>query len=220
MSHLDPNSVRLGLVVEHKHQPEKGLGMLSGKTMDSMVLMVEVAWAGGKIDFEPILSLKEFEIAQDDSFESIVSRGRYGQIDEFRSLMTFEKLQGDLSNVMYSMRTAEIDFFAHQFVTVLKFVNSPLSRLLIADEVGLGKTIEAGLIWTECRARFKSRRLLIICPPAFGALWSEPPAPKRHEPPPDRSVRVKLWRERITTGQEAEWPSCRDGRAGRGCIRF
>ena len=139
--------------------------------MDSMVLMVEVAWTGGNKIYEPILSLREFQIAQEQTFESLVANGRYGQIDEFRSLMTFEKLQGDLSNVMYSMRTAEIDFYAHQFVPVLKFVNSPLSRLLIADEVGLGKTIEAGLIWTECRARFKSRRLLIICPPTLVPKW-------------------------------------------------
>jgi SNF2 family DNA or RNA helicase len=171
MPDLDQSAVRLGLPVEHKHQPEKGVGILTGQVMDSVVFMVEVAWAGGRKDFEPILSLREFEVAQDQSFENIVSTGRYGQIDEFRSLMTFEKLQGDLSNVMYSMRTAEIDFYAHQFVPVLKFVNSPLSRLLIADEVGLGKTIEAGLIWTECRARFKSRRLLIICPPTLVPKW-------------------------------------------------
>jgi hypothetical protein len=40
MSDLDPKSVRAGLPVEHKHQPEKGLGILTGQTMDSMVLMV------------------------------------------------------------------------------------------------------------------------------------------------------------------------------------
>jgi len=171
MPDLEKSAVRLGLPVEHKHQPEKGVGILTGQVMDSVVLMVEVAWGGGKNDYEPILSLRTFEITQDNSFENLVQSGRYGQIDEFRSLMTFEKLQGELSNVMYSMRTAEIDFYAHQFVPVLKFVNSSLSRLLIADEVGLGKTIEAGLIWTECRARFKSRRLLIICPPTLVPKW-------------------------------------------------
>jgi SNF2 family DNA or RNA helicase len=52
----------------------------------------------------------------------------------------------------------------HQYKPVLLFLESPSKGLLIADEVGLGKTIEAGLIWTELRARVDARRLLVICP--------------------------------------------------------
>lgn len=171
MPDLEPSDIRTGLPVEHKSLPEKGIGLLTGQTMDSVVLMVEVRWSGERREFEPLQALRAVGAEEDKSFEGLARKGRFGQIEELRSLMTFEKLQGDLSNVMYSMKTAEIDFFAHQFVPVLKFVNSPLSRLLIADEVGLGKTIEAGLIWTECRARFKSRRLLIICPPTLVPKW-------------------------------------------------
>ena len=52
----------------------------------------------------------------------------------------------------------------YQYKPVLTFLESPSNGILIADEVGLGKTIEAGLIWTELRARYDARRLVIVCP--------------------------------------------------------
>lgn len=51
------------------------------------------------------------------------------------------------------------DFYAHQYRPLLTLLESPADGLLIADEVGLGKTIEAGIIWTELRAREDMRRL-------------------------------------------------------------
>ena len=50
-------------------------------------------------------------------------------------------------------------------------LSSPTGGLLVADEVGLGKTIEAGLIWTELKARFDYRRMLIICPKVLCQKW-------------------------------------------------
>ena len=156
-------------VVRHRHRPGT-VGVLTGNIIQAIVPMVEVKWADETV-FEPLAALEVFSANDDQSFESLVAMGRYGDLDSMRSLMTFEKLRGDLSNVVYSMRTAEIDFYPHQFLPVLKFVQSPLGRLLIADEVGLGKTIEAALIWTECQARFKARRLLVICPPTLIPKW-------------------------------------------------
>jgi hypothetical protein len=42
---------------------------------------------------------------------------------------------------------------------VLKFINSPTERLIIADEVGLGKTIESALIWIELQARRQASKI-------------------------------------------------------------
>lgn len=169
MPPLVESDITPGTAVRHTVQPSL-VGLLTGNRMKAAALMAEVRWANGP-RFEPLQVLELFDVSEDDSFETIVRKGRFEKIEELRSLMTFEKLSGSLSNVMYSMRTAEIKFFAHQFVPVLKFVNSPLSRLLIADEVGLGKTIEAGLIWTECRARYQARRLLVVCPPTLVPKW-------------------------------------------------
>ncbi len=69
------------------------------------------------------------------------------------------------------MEAAGIDFLEYQFKPVLKFIESPTERLLIADEVGLGKTIEAALIWLELRARRDARRLLVVCPKMLARKW-------------------------------------------------
>ena len=73
--------------------------------------------------------------------------------------------------MLYSMEATETDFYAHQFKPVLKILRSPTDSLLIADEVGLGKTIEAGLIWTELRSRLNSNRLLVVCPKTLCEKW-------------------------------------------------
>lgn len=44
-------------------------------------------------------------------------------------------------------------------------------RLLVADEVGLGKTIEAGLVWTELDARGLAHRVLVVCPSMLVPKW-------------------------------------------------
>lgn len=60
-----------------------------------------------------------------------------------------------------------------QLVPVVMALNSPSVRLLIADDVGLGKTIEAGLIMNELIARNMARKILIICPANLREQWQE-----------------------------------------------
>jgi len=69
------------------------------------------------------------------------------------------------------MDASKTNFLAYQFKPVLRLLESPTNSLLIADEVGLGKTIEAGLIWTELRAREAARTLLVVCPPHLVTKW-------------------------------------------------
>ena len=65
---------------------------------------------------------------------------------------------------LYSLNTARIDFIPYQFRPVLRFIRSDRPRMLIADSVGVGKTIEAGLILRELQARREVNSVLIICP--------------------------------------------------------
>jgi superfamily II DNA or RNA helicase len=69
------------------------------------------------------------------------------------------------------MGSGKAAFHPHQFRPVLKYVESTGRRLLIADEVGLGKTISAIYIWKELQARGDARRLLVICPAALKDKW-------------------------------------------------
>src|SRR6266849_1982169 len=77
----------------------------------------------------------------------------------------FEKLSQSLFN-------ATVDLNPHQIEAALFAFRSPLSRgAILADEVGLGKTIEAGLIISQLWAERK-RRILIILPAALREQWS------------------------------------------------
>ena len=60
-----------------------------------------------------------------------------------------------------------------QLVPLLKALRMPRVSLLIADDVGLGKTIEAGLILTELLLRRRIRRVLVLTPAALREQWRE-----------------------------------------------
>ena len=72
---------------------------------------------------------------------------------------------------VFSFRATRTLFRPYQFKPVLKLLSTGTLRLLIADEVGLGKTIEAGLVWTEMEARRQADRVLVVCPSSLVAKW-------------------------------------------------
>jgi len=166
---MEPDDIALGKAVFHRANPGR-LGVLTGNRLTAMCVMAEVDW-GSQFEFADVSQLVVRESSARPSMDSDVRTGRYGTVDDLRRRITFEKLRGMLTDVFYSMKTSEIDFYAHQFKPVLRFIESATNRLLIADEVGLGKTIEAGLIWTEWQARERARRLLVVCPPTLVPKW-------------------------------------------------
>ena len=82
----------------------------------------------------------------------------------FHAGLTASLIRNPSLSSLYSLNTARIDLIPHQFRPVLKFIRSDRPRLLIADGVGVGKTIEAGLILKELEARRNINSVLIICP--------------------------------------------------------
>ncbi|WP_282022534.1 SNF2-related protein [Ruegeria faecimaris] len=103
--------------------------------------------------------------------ELLLAQRKWSGPEALRRALAVEKIRGQLTDVFYSMETSRTDFFPHQFKPVMKFVESPTGRLLIADEVGLGKTIEAIYLWREVEAREHARRLLIVCPSMLREKW-------------------------------------------------
>lgn len=89
--------------------------------------------------------------------------------DELRARMSsWQILSGSTSN-LYSLRSGRVQFVPYQYRPVLKLIRADRPRILIADEVGVGKTIEAGLIIRELRARVDIKSVLVICPKALVA---------------------------------------------------
>ena len=83
---------------------------------------------------------------------------------QFHAYLTALQIRHPSLSTLYSLNAARVDFIPYQFRPVLRFIRSDRPRLLIADGVGVGKTIEAGLILRELQARRDIRSVLIICP--------------------------------------------------------
>ncbi len=133
--------------------------------------LVEVQFGPAEKIYKPKNLLEP--CSDEESIEELLRQGRFGGPDDLRRILTFEKIKGQLTNVFYSMESSQTDFYAHQFKPVLKFLDSPVGRILIADEVGLGKTIEAMYIWKELQTRADARRLLIVCPAMLRQKWKD-----------------------------------------------
>ena len=106
-----------------------------------------------------------------DMFTRFKNR-RFDTFTRFRQLITHIRIGGELTDIVYSMNYGDVEFLPHQFKPVFKFITSTSHRLLIADEVGLGKTIEALYIWRELQARSDARRLLVVTPASLTEKWS------------------------------------------------
>lgn len=87
--------------------------------------------------------------------------------------LTATKLRDPLTDVIYSFQTSRTLFRPYQFKPVLKMLMGTKQRILIADEVGLGKTIEAGLIWSELDLRTPMENVLVVCPAALKKKWQD-----------------------------------------------
>lgn len=96
----------------------------------------------------------------------------YGHYIEYLKGNTAFKIQSTNNSTVSSLKASKTLFKPYQFKPLLKFLNSDNRRLLIADEVGLGKTIEAGHIMLELKARNEFRNALVICPVALREKWA------------------------------------------------
>lgn len=133
-------------------------------------LVYKVRWNDGLTSWTPEYAIERLDDGEDDYF-SLLENRRFGRHADLRRNLTFIQMSGRLADVIYSMDTTHTDFLPFQYKPVLTFLESPSNAILIADEVGLGKTIEAGLIWTELRARYDARRLVVVCPSMLRDKW-------------------------------------------------
>ena len=70
-----------------------------------------------------------------------------------------------LSDTLYSYSMSRTNFKAYHFKPAIDFLRNPDCRILIADEVGLGKTIEACIIYLEFKARMQGDLPRVLSPP-------------------------------------------------------
>ncbi len=104
---------------------------------------------------------------------SAVSYNKFADYNDFSISSTFYKIRNTTSNSIATLHAARTVFMPHQFKPLMKFLNSGINRVLIADEVGLGKTIEAGYILLELFARKQLRNVLVLCPKSLCDKWHD-----------------------------------------------
>ena len=122
----------------------------------------------------PKIEKSTFGIDDPDIFRALINAYRWSSNNSIYDLF---KVEGSKSRIFSPWQSA-VQIEDYQLYPVLKALNMPRITMLIADDVGLGKTIEAGLILSELFARGRLRRVLIICPAALQVQWRDEMAEK------------------------------------------
>ena len=151
--------LRTGVLTNAKPKMRKGRCLFQVRFPDRTELVYE-----DQLELQPEEQMDPLDLLE---------KGKLGTPDNLRRTLTHVRLTGRLADIIYSMEATNTDFYAYQFKPVLKLLQTPTNGLLIADEVGLGKTIEAGLIWTELKSRFDLNRLVVLCPAALREKWRD-----------------------------------------------
>ena len=86
----------------------------------------------------------------------------------------------DASTPLVSPWSAAVQIEDYQLVPLLRGLSMPRVSLLLADDVGLGKTIQAGLLATELMIRRGIRRILVLTPAALQYQWQQELLDKFH----------------------------------------
>ncbi len=74
---------------------------------------------------------------------------------------------------MPGLISSRIELYPHQVEVARRVLEDPVQRYLLADEVGLGKTIEAGIILRQFLLDYPNRRVLILVPPFLLEQWDK-----------------------------------------------
>lgn len=90
---------------------------------------------------------------------------------DFSIATTLHKVRNTTTNTISSLKASRTIFKPYQYKPLVKFLKSDLKRILVADEVGLGKTIEAGHIMLELAARGNLNNALVICTNSLRDKW-------------------------------------------------
>ena len=128
---------------------------------------------------EPLTVLWEHEVdarvVEDDGWSSVAERG-FDDPELFAAYLrtlSWNCVTATDPNLFQAPFRAGIRIDAYQLEPLRKALRLPRVNLFIADDVGLGKTIEAGLIARELLLRRRIDRIVVACPPSMLDQWRE-----------------------------------------------
>lgn len=115
--------------------------------------------------------------------EQISSSGSTMQYDEnyLRYVTLLSKIKNETAGGFLSSLASGIIPLPHQLHVLNRAMETNNIRYILADEVGLGKTIEAGMIIRELKSRGLVSRILVVCPTGLVTQWASEMQEKFHE---------------------------------------
>ena len=144
------------------------------KEKDTVYLVGDPKTRGMVFSVQSIGNTTKYEVFVDGGLRTfytgqiapVVDKVKYNWIDinTFQSYLSAYEINNPSVGNLYSLNSARIDFVPYQFRPALKMIKADEPRILIADSVGVGKTIEAGLIIKELEARSELDNVVVICP--------------------------------------------------------
>lgn len=131
----------------------------------------QIAYTSGRQGIEIVAEEEIRPVTQSTKPFDNLANGRFNNYRDFTLSSTYHKIENEVNNTISTLKASKTLFKPHQFKPLIKFLNSMHRRILIADEVGLGKTIEAGHILLEMYARGMLSRVLVVCPNSLQHKW-------------------------------------------------
>lgn len=108
------------------------------------------------------------------SSDAVEAESRQVNANEYylRYVAMLSKIKSETSEGILSKLASGVIPLPHQLHVLNRAVSDNNVRYILADEVGLGKTIEAGLIIEELKARGLIKRILVVCPTGLVTQWN------------------------------------------------
>ncbi len=120
------------------------------------------------------IELPEVEVKVDMTYGAVLSKKHYDSIENYNLRLAVERLQLITGfDRLISINDLNITHYDYQIETALEALRRMRGQALLADEVGLGKTIEAGIIAKELIERNLARTILILTPASLVGQWQD-----------------------------------------------
>lgn len=155
-------NIQPGLKVLH---PELGEGVVTGFEPTGYIAVFFKGFGERQVPAETLSSSR-------DRFDSIVAGFAPATSERVEKIwLSLEAEEIPLMESAATLTSAKVDLLPHQVVLVHRVTNARPKRFLIADEVGLGKTIETALILRELASRGELQRAMMVVPAGLVENW-------------------------------------------------
>jgi superfamily II DNA or RNA helicase len=147
----------------HNHHRSQHLVTLSSVEDDALGEELQVIW-----EIEP-----GAEVVEKNALPAPVGFDTPQRLDTFLNAVRWGAASSADVRALQAPFRSGVELEDYQLDPVVRAIQMPRANLLIADDVGLGKTIEAGLVCQELIIRHRARKILIVCPAALQVQWRD-----------------------------------------------